>query len=110
MGLVHAWGIAAPVLCLITLTVTLPRIGVSPFELAQALIPIILASMAMTIVVMGAQWLLPIESPFLGLVLNASLGAGVYGAVFWFGYRPIVRETWALMRNSGAAEKPAALS
>lgn len=100
MGLVNAWGIAAPLLCLITLTVTLPRIGVSPFALGHALTPIILACGAMTIAVLGAQWLFPIESPFFALVRSASVGAGVYAATFWFGYRGIVRETWALLRKS----------
>lgn len=99
MGLVNAWGMAAPLLCLITLTVTLPRIGVTPFELGHALTPIILACIAMTIAVLGAQWLLPIESPFFALCRSAIVGAGVYAATFWFGYREIVRETWALLRS-----------
>lgn len=99
MGLVDAWGYAAPLLCVITLTVTLPRIGVSPFALGHALTPIILACGAMTIAVLGAQWLLPIESPFFALLRSAFVGASVYAATFWFGYREIVAETWALLRN-----------
>ena len=101
MGLVDAWGYAAPLLCVITLTVTLPRIGVSPLALGHALTPIILACAAMTIAVLGIEWLAPIESPFFALVRNALLGASVYGATFWFGYRDIVHETWALVRNPG---------
>ena len=100
MGLVDAWGFAAPLLCVITLTVTLPRIGVSPFALGAALTPIILASAAMTVAVLGVQWLLPIESPFFALLRSAIVGAGVYAGTFWFGYRKIVTETWALLRKS----------
>lgn len=107
MGLVNAWGIAAPVLCLITLTVTLPRIGVSPVALGATLTPIILACGAMVIGVLGAQWLLPIESPFFALCRSASVGAAVYGATFWFGYRDIVRETWAMLRKPDAASAAA---
>ncbi|MCK0098544.1 lipopolysaccharide biosynthesis protein [Qipengyuania sp. S6317L1] len=110
MGLVDAWGIAAPLLCVITLTVTLPRIGVSAFALGSALTPIILACAAMTIAVMSADWLVPIESPFFALVRSALLGASVYAATFWFGFRDIVQETWALMRNPGTPNGPAALA
>lgn len=101
MGLVHAWWIAAPLLCAVTLTVTLPRIGVSLLSLADALAPIALACAAMALVVLGAQSVIVIDSPLLALATNAALGASVYAATFWFGYRGIVRETWALLRNPG---------
>ena len=99
MGLVHAWWIAAPLLCLVTLTVTLPRINVSAFALADALAPIALACAAMAAVVLGSQALLPLANPLLDLAKNAGLGAAVYGATFWFFYRGIVRETWDMLRN-----------
>jgi O-antigen/teichoic acid export membrane protein len=99
MGLVHAWWIGAPLLCAITLTVTLPRIGVSPIDLLRALAPIALACAAMAVMVLAAQKFAPIESPALNLGWNAMLGAAVYAATFWFVYREIVRETWALLRN-----------
>lgn len=106
MGLVQAWWIAAPVLCAITLTVTLPRIGVSPVALAGAIAPIALACAAMAIVVLAAQTFIPVESPLLALAFHAAIGAGVYAATFWFGFRSIVKETWGLLRNSKT--KPAA--
>jgi O-antigen/teichoic acid export membrane protein len=99
MGLVHAWWIAAPVLCAITLAVTLPRIGVNPLALADALSPIALACAAMAIAVLAADRAFPIESPLLALAVNAAIGASVYAATFWFGYRGIVQETWALLRH-----------
>ncbi len=102
MGLVHAWWIAAPLLLAVTLTVTLPRIGVSVLLLADALAPVALACAAMAIAVLAAQRFVPIESPLLALAFNAALGAGVYAATFWFGYRGIVQETWALLRNNEA--------
>lgn len=107
MGLVHAWWIAAPLLCAITLTATLPRIGVSPFALARAIAPIALACAAMAIAVLAAQRFIVIEIPLFALAAHAALGASVYGATFWFGYRPIVRETWALLRNPEPVVPPA---
>lgn len=99
MGLVHAWWIAAPLLCAITLTVTLPRIGVSPLALTDAIAPIALACGAMAVAVLAADRLFVIEMPLLALAKNAAIGASVYAATFWFGYRGIVQETWALVRN-----------
>ena len=110
MGLVHAWWVAAPLLCTITLTVTLPRIGVSLVALADALAPIALACAAMAVVVLGAQHLIVIDSPLLSLVKDGALGAGVYAATFWFGYRSIVQETWAMLRNSGSPAPASAIA
>ena len=110
MGLVNAWVMAAPLLCVITLSVTLPRIGVSAFALGAAVMPIVLACAAMAIAVLGAQWLLPLESPLLSLLRSAVVGAGVYAATFWFGYREIVRETWTLLRNPDAQKTSTSLA
>ena len=99
IGLVHAWWVAAPLLCCFTLTMTLPRIGVSPLALAKEIAPVAFACGAMVIVVLGLQRYTPVQSPLLELAWNGAIGAGVYGATFWFGWRPLVRETWALLRN-----------
>ena len=107
MGLVHAWWVAAPLLCAVTLTVTLPRINVSPLALLDALAPIVLACAAMAIAVLASQRLWVIDSPLLDLAKNAALGAFVYAATFWFGYRGIVRETWAMLRHPGEPEAAA---
>ncbi len=107
IGLVHAWWVAAPLLCAVTLTVTLPRINVSPLALLDALAPIVLACAAMAIAVLASQRLWVIDSPLLDLAKNAALGALVYAATFWFGYRGIVRETWAMLRHPGEPEAAA---
>lgn len=107
MGLVQAWWIAAPLLCAITLSATLPRIGVSLSALLDAIAPIALACGAMAVSVLAVQRFVPIESPLLALALHAALGASVYGATFWFGYRGIVHETWALLRDRESAPAPA---
>ncbi len=102
MGLVYGWWIAAPVLCAITLAVTLPRIGVSLWSLAHALAPIALGCAVMAVLVLIAQSLVSIPSPLGALVFHAGFGAAAYAATFWFGYRAIVRETWGMIRNREA--------
>ncbi|MEM8726758.1 MAG: polysaccharide biosynthesis C-terminal domain-containing protein, partial [Pseudomonadota bacterium] len=102
MGLVEAWWVAAPILCAITLAVTLPRIGVSPFALLDELVPIILACSLMALAVAAAQHYAPLGEPWLDLVWNAAVGASVYVATFWFGYRSVVRETWEMLRHRNA--------
>ncbi|MEE4201786.1 lipopolysaccharide biosynthesis protein [Erythrobacter sp.] len=98
-GLVRAWWVAAPALCALTLAITLPRIAVSPLALLNGLTPIALACGGMALAVIGAQPLLPIASPFVALLRSMLVGAIVYGLIFWLGYRDIVLETWALLRN-----------
>lgn len=106
MGLVHAWWIAAPILCAFTLTLTLPRIGVSPFDLVRELAPIALACGAMAAAVMGAQHFAGFGTPWIDLMWNGFVGASVYAATFWFGYRSLVLETWALLRDRNAGNEP----
>ncbi len=98
MGLVHAWWIAAPVLCAITLSVTLPRIGLGLLTLARELAPIALACAAMTLAVLAAQHYASIGLPALDLAWNAAVGAGVYGATFWFVWPDIVKDAWRMLR------------
>ena len=103
MGFVHAWWIAAPCLLTVTLTLTLPRIGVSPFALLRELGPIIAAVAAMTGAVILVQTYLPIGIPLVDLALNAGVGALTYAATLWFVWPSLVRETWALLRQRPAA-------
>ncbi|KEO89051.1 capsid assembly protein [Erythrobacter longus] len=110
MGLVHAWWISAPLLCALTLSVTLPRLGITPFSLVKAVWPIVIACAALIVAVLAVEAAFPIQSPFFALLLSAGVGASVYGATFWFGYRKIVRETWALLRNPDAQKRSASLA
>ncbi|MDA9918647.1 lipopolysaccharide biosynthesis protein [Erythrobacter sp.] len=99
LGLVHAWWVAAPTLLIVTLTMTLPRIGVSPIALLRELAPIALACGAMAAAVLTTQHYITLGLPILDLALSGIVGASVYAATFWFGFRPLVRETWAMLRN-----------
>ncbi|MEL6667230.1 MAG: lipopolysaccharide biosynthesis protein [Pseudomonadota bacterium] len=110
MGLVHAWWIAAPLLCAFTLAMTLPRIGVSPIALVRELAPIALACAAMTAAVIGVQRFAPFGTYWLDLAWNGFVGASVYAATFWFGYRSLVTDTWNLLRDRGSPENQTAAS
>lgn len=100
LGLVHAWWVAAPALLVVTLTMTLPRIGVSPFMLMRELAPIAIACGAMAASVLAVQHFAPQDLPIFDLALSGVVGASVYAATFWFGFRPLVRETWDILRKS----------
>jgi len=99
MGLVHAWWIAAPCLLAFTLTMTLPRIGVSPFALARELIPITLSVAAMAGAVMLAQTYVHTGTAFLDLAIFGLVGALTYAASLWFIWPSLLRETWAMLRQ-----------
>ncbi len=108
MGLVHAWWLAAPVLCAITLAVTLPRIGLGPVTLARELAPIAVACGVMTIAVLAAQRYAAIGSPLLELAWNGFVGAAVYGATFWFVWPQTVKDAWRMLRPANVATVPVA--
>ncbi len=108
MGLVHAWWIAAPALCIFTLAMTLPKIGVSPLALAKELAPIALACAAMALAVTIVQHYASFGRPWLNLAWNGFVGATVYAAAFWFGYRKLVLETWDMLRNRNHQAAPLA--
>ncbi|TRD10883.1 lipopolysaccharide biosynthesis protein [Erythrobacter insulae] len=103
IGLVHAWWVAAPALLTVTLAMTLPRIGVSPIALVKELTPIALACAAMAAAVVTVQHFAAFELPWADLFASAAVGALTYIATFWFGFRPLVRETWEMLRQRETA-------
>ena len=105
-GLVHAWWVCAPVLLAVTWTLTLPVIGLSLSRLLQALAPVMLANGLMVAAVLALDWLLPISSPLLELVLHGSAGAMTYALALFLFWPNILAETWAMLRQR--REHPAA--
>lgn len=99
MGLVHAWWFAAPCLLAFTLTLTLPRIGVSPFALVAELLPILTAAAFMAGMVIVVQSYTASLDPIYKLALYGSVGAVTYAATLWFAWPDLVRETWAMLRQ-----------
>jgi O-antigen/teichoic acid export membrane protein len=103
MGLVHAWWFAAPLLCAITLTATLPRIGVSALDLAREIAPVALACAAMALGVIGLQARAATGVPILDLALSAAVGATIYAGAFWLVWPHIVKDAWRMLRPGSAA-------
>ncbi|RDC59104.1 Succinoglycan biosynthesis transport protein ExoT [Alteripontixanthobacter maritimus] len=102
MGLVHAWWVAAPLLLVITLAVTLPIIKVRMTDLLAQLAPVMLATGAMA----AAVYLVRMAFADMGMVVEllsaVVAGAVVYGGVLWLVWPHILRETWAMLRHGEA--------
>jgi O-antigen/teichoic acid export membrane protein len=98
MGLVHAWWVAAPLLCAFTLRATLVRIGVPTVRLLRELVPVLVACAAMAAAVLALQTVVPVAPGPLALARDAAVGAIVYGATLWFGWRHLVTQAWAMLR------------
>ncbi|GMM93503.1 lipopolysaccharide biosynthesis protein [Qipengyuania sp. MTN3-11] len=107
MGLVHAWWVAAPMLLAVTLALTLPRIGMAPSRLVAALAPAAIACGVMALAVTSVSALLPADPPWARLLVMVPVGAVAYVATIWFGWRDMVRDSWAMLRNR-APQPPAA--
>lgn len=104
MGLVHAWWFAAPLLCMITLMATLPKIKVAPLALLKEFAPVILSCVAMAAAVLAVQHFANTGIAFLDLGLNACVGVVVYAGAFWIFWPNIVKDAWRMLRPQ--AEEP----
>lgn len=82
-GLAYAWLVAAPALLLVTLALTLPRIGVTPAQLVAAVVPPLIAAIAMAGVVLAVERALPPMPPALELAMIVAAGAALYVALLW---------------------------
>jgi O-antigen/teichoic acid export membrane protein len=89
-GLVHAWQVAAPLLLLVTLALTLPAIRVSWGEIARAIAPSVGGAMAMAVTVSLAKRQITGWPPFAELLLLVSLGITVYLGLMWRFARPTI--------------------
>jgi O-antigen/teichoic acid export membrane protein len=103
MGLVRAWHVAAPLLLLATLLVTLPAIGARPIDLILALLPVAIACAGMAAVVYALDSVLPGLSAPLHLGILALAGATTYFAMLWFLWPDILRSAWAMLRKPKAS-------
>lgn len=92
MGLVHAWQVAAPLLLVVTLALTLPQIGARLGDLVRALTP----SVASALVMAGAVWLvgngLPAIAPPARLAILVGVGSVTYLGLMWLFSRETIDE------------------
>jgi O-antigen/teichoic acid export membrane protein len=89
-GLVHAWQVAAPLLLLITLTLTLPVIRVSWIEVGRAVAPSAAGALAMALIVSFAERQITTLPPFAELAVLVLLGIAAYLALMWRFARPTI--------------------
>lgn len=99
MGLVHAWWVAAPSLLLVTLALTMPRVGLRAGQLLAAVAPAAVACGVMALAVLAVETMLPAWPAWARLLVLVSSGAAAYCAAIWFGWREVVRDSWAMIRN-----------
>lgn len=99
MGLVYAWWVAAPALLLATLALTLPAVGLTFGRLIAELLPVGLACTVMALAVAGMKAGIGTFAPPLQLLILVPAGALAYTATIWFGWPPLLRETWAMLRK-----------
>lgn len=99
-GLVNAWHIAAPLLLVVTLAVTLPAIGARLIDLVKALIPVAAACAVMALCVRGLE-----ATAIAGLAAPAQLailvpaGAAAYFATLRLLWPQLLVEVWAKLRK-----------
>jgi O-antigen/teichoic acid export membrane protein len=82
-GLVHAWQVAAPLLLIVTLALTLPEIGADWRKLAAALIPSLIASGVMaSMVYIASRFTGDLPAPT-ELAILVAFGALCYLGLLW---------------------------
>ena len=105
-GLADAWHIAAPLLLIVTLGVTLPAIGARAIDLVKALLPVAAACLIMAAAVLALDSITDHFAAPLRLALLSLVGAAVYGGVLHLVWPAILADVWAMVRKPSAAEAP----
>lgn len=106
MGLVTAWWVAAPLLLIFTLALTMPLVNLSITRLASALLPATIACAAMAAAVHGLKTVLPDWAVWWRLAALAATGALTYALILALLFPALLRESWQFVRQ-GRASSPA---
>jgi hypothetical protein len=77
-------------------------------RLLDELLPVILSCGVMACAVLISKAAAPMLAPALPapltLLIYGTIGAATYGATLWLFYRPMLRETWAMLRQRDASD------
>jgi len=106
-GLVRAWQVAAPVLLLATLALTLPVLQTSWRALLTALLPVAIGTLAMAGAVYGASIGVAALAAPAQLALLVAVGIAVYLLTLRLGWPSLIAELLALVRKSKSPGQPA---
>ncbi|MBT2135051.1 lipopolysaccharide biosynthesis protein [Croceibacterium sp. LX-88] len=101
-GLVASWQVAAPLLLAFTLTMTLPKIGVRPIDLAKAMLPAIVGCGLMALAVIALDRMIGPFPAFARLALLSAFGGTVYAITLWLFWPEVVRRNWEMIVRSRA--------
>lgn len=96
-GLVHAWQVAAPLLLLVTLALTLPAIGVRWRDLIAAIAPSSFAALAMAAVVNLAEQRIVGLPDVAELFILIAIGGAVYLGLIWLFARALIGDIYGFM-------------
>ncbi|TPG09673.1 lipopolysaccharide biosynthesis protein [Sphingomonas oligophenolica] len=98
-GLAASWLVGYPLYLAITAALALPVIGVSARMLIGAIMPVLIAALAMGLAVVTVNGWLPVQAPQVRVAILVALGVAVY--LGWLGvfYRSILREAIDLARG-----------
>jgi O-antigen/teichoic acid export membrane protein len=105
-GLAWAWIGAYPVFLIVSAAQSLPTIGLAPLALIRAILPPVLAAVAMALVVSLIDHVLPPLAPAPRLGVLVATGAATYGAWLSLFARDAVRELVAIVRHRPLEESP----
>ncbi|TMM45321.1 lipopolysaccharide biosynthesis protein [Qipengyuania marisflavi] len=103
MGLVHAWWVAAPLLLLVTLVLTLPHVGMSAARYLAACAPAVISCAIMALAVIAVRTALPDWHPALRLIALTGTGVMAYSLALIILWRDVVRDSWTLLRRTPAS-------
>ncbi len=101
VGMAVAWGVATPILVLVSSSLSLPVIGLSWRGLAGAILPPLLAALAMGAAVTGLDRLLPTIAPAPRLLTLISFGVTVYAGLVLLIARPTAMRALVMLRGGG---------
>jgi O-antigen/teichoic acid export membrane protein len=103
-GLVASWQVAAPLLLLVTLAVTLPKIGARWVDLIVSLVPVLLCCAVMAAVVaLLRPYVADLAAP-VRLALLASSGAVAYLATLLLGWPEVIRQARSMLSRGQPAK------
>ena len=97
-GIAAAWIVAYPVYLAVSAWRSLPVIGASVRQVADAIAPPLLAAIAMALIVKLVDGALPVLAPQLRLAILASVGAATYGTWLMIFARGVLLELAELVR------------
>ena len=103
IGLAATWLVGMPILTIVTMALSMPVIGVSVSAMLRNVAPGLGASLAMSIIVVAIDSILPPTEPIFRLGILASTGAATYAGLLLLFARSLVADMWALIVKRQAA-------